>query len=187
MPSLAAQNSQADAVYAAIPHEHWIEQLDDGRHVLVRPLTADDREREYAFIKGLSRESRHARFLGEINEPGKALLDQLMSVDNQQRMAFIALVHANGTLIEIGVARYATAKEDECECAVTVADTWQRLGLGRILMQHLMTAARANGFKRMYTIDAATNLPLRELTHALGFNSVTDPDDRTQIISSVAL
>lgn len=37
MPSLAAQNSQADAVYAAIPHEHWIEQLDDGRHVLVRP------------------------------------------------------------------------------------------------------------------------------------------------------
>ncbi|MBX7276619.1 hypothetical protein K2E96_19665 [Pseudomonas sp. ERGC3:05] len=50
-----------------------------------------------------------------------------------------------------------------------------------------MTAARANGFKRMYTVDAATNLPLRELTHALGFNSVTDPDDRTQIISSVAL
>ncbi|MFL1544764.1 N-acetyltransferase family protein [Pseudomonas sp. O39] len=64
---------------------------------------------------------------------------------------------------------------------------WQRLGLGRILLQHLMTAARAHGFKRMYTVDAATNLPLRELTHALGFNSVTDPDERTQIISSVAL
>ncbi|ANF86219.1 GNAT family acetyltransferase [Pseudomonas antarctica] len=99
----------------------------------------------------------------------------------------IALVHDNGTLIEIGVARYATAKEHECECAITVADTWQCLGLGRILMQHLMTAARANVFKRMYTVHAATNLPLRELTHALGFNSVTDPDERTQIISSVAL
>ncbi|MFT0474383.1 N-acetyltransferase family protein [Pseudomonas antarctica] len=187
MPTLAEHNSQADALYAAVPHEHWVEHLDDGRHVLVRPLTAEDRGREYNFIKGLSRASRHARFLGEINEPGEALLDQLMSVDHQERMAFIALVHDNGSLIEIGVARYAAAKAHECECAITVADTWQRLGLGRMLMQHLMTAARAHGFKRMYTIDAATNLPLRQLTHALGFHSVTDPDDSTQIISSVAL
>ena len=187
MPTIAEHNRQAAAAYAAIPHEHWIEQLDDGRHVLVRPLTAEDREREYNFIKGLSRESRHARFLGEINEPGKNLLDQLMDVDNQQRMAFIALVHDNGQLIEIGVARYAAAREEECECAVTVADPWQHLGLGRILMQHLMTTARKNGFKLMYTVDAATNTGLRELTHALGFHTVTDPADSTQVISSIVL
>lgn len=187
MPTIAEQNRQAAPLYAAVAHEHWIEKLNDGRHVLVRPLGADDREREYNFIKGLSRESRHARFLGEINEPGKPLMDQLMNVDNQQRVAFIALVHDNGKLIEIGVARYAAAKEHECECAVTVADSWQHLGLGRILMQHLMTAARANGFKRMYTVDAATNAPLRDLNHALGFHSVIDPDDSTQVISSITL
>jgi len=187
MPTLEARNQQAALAYAAQPRPHWIDQLDDGRHVLVRPLGADDREREYTFIKGLSRESRHARFLGEINEPGKTLMDQLMDVDNQQRMAFIALVHDNGQLIEIGVARYAAANADECECAVTVADAWQHLGLGRLLMLHLMTAARANGFKRMYTVDAATNAPLRELNQALGFHSVINPDDSTQVISSVML
>jgi GNAT superfamily N-acetyltransferase len=187
MPTIAEHNRQAAPAYAAVPHEHWIEAVDDGRHVLVRPLRTDDREREYNFIKGLSRESRHARFLGEINEPGKTLLDQLMDVDNQQRVAFIALVHDNGKLIEIGVARYAAAKEHECECAVTVADPWQHLGLGRILMQHLMTAARKNGFTLMYTVDEATNAPLRELNHALGFHTVTDPDDATQVISSVVL
>ncbi|SDR23011.1 Acetyltransferase (GNAT) family protein [Pseudomonas grimontii] len=187
MPTITEQNRQAAGVYAATAHEHWIDELNDGRHVLVRPLTAEDRQREYNFIKSLSRESRHARFLGEINEPGKPLMDQLMDVDNQQRLAFIALVHDNGQLIEIGVARYAAATADECECAVTVADTWQHLGLGRILMQHLMTAARANGFRRMYTVDKATNAPLRDLTHALGFHSVIDPDDSTQVISSVAL
>ena len=187
MPTIAEHNRQADRAYAAVPHEHWIEAVADGRHVLIRPLTADDREREYNFIKSLSRESRHARFLGEITEPGKPLLDQLMDVDYRKRMAYIALVHDNGTLIEIGVARYAEAKEHECECAVTVADGWQHLGLGSILMQHLMKSAREHGFKRMYTVDAATNRPLRELTHALGFQTVTDPDDATQVISSVVL
>ena len=187
MPSIAEHNRQAAAVYKTIPHKHWIDELKDGRHVLVRPLTADDREREYTFIKGLSPQSRHARFLGEINEPGKPLMDQLMNVDNQQRVAFIALVHDNGKLIEIGVARYAAATEHECECAVTVADEWQQLGLGYILMQHLIKAARANGFNRMYTVDAATNTRLRDLTRDLGFHREIDPDDSTQVISSIAL
>jgi len=188
MPTLAEHNRQADAAYKeAAPHEHWIDEVKDGRHVLIRPLTAADREREYDFIKNLSPESRHARFLGEINEPGKRLMDQLMNVDNQHRMAFIALVHDNGKLIEIGVARYAEAKEHECECAVTVADNWQQQGLGYILMQHLIKAARANGFKRMYTIDGATNSRLRDLIHDLGFHSVIDPNDSTQVISSIEL
>ena len=187
MLTVKDHNDQAVAAYAAVSGQYWIEALKDGRHVLIRPLSEKDREREYNFIKGLSRESRHARFLGEINEPGKTLLDQLMDVDNQQRVAFIALVHDNGKLIEIGVARYAAAKEHECECAVTVANPWQHLGLGRILMQHLMTAARKNGFTLMYTVDEATNAPLRELNHALGFHTVTDPDDATQVISSVVL
>src|SRR3546814_1633334 len=33
--------------------------------------------REYDFIKHLSPESRHMRFLAQINEPGAAMLDQL--------------------------------------------------------------------------------------------------------------
>lgn len=187
MSNTEALNRQAAPVYAAVPYEHWIERLDDGRHVLVRPLTAEDREREYNFIKGLSRESRHQRFLGEVCEPGKTLLDQLMDVDNQERLAYIALVHDNGQLVEIGVARYAAAKDQACECAVVVADAWQHLGLARVLMQHLMAAAKKNGYTRMYSVDAATNAHMRQLTHDLGFESVTDPDDGTQVISSVQL
>jgi GNAT superfamily N-acetyltransferase len=187
MLTVEEHNRQAAIAYKTSPEPHWIDKLNDGRHVLVRPLRIEDRDREYNFIKSLSRESRHARFLGEINEPGKTLLDQLMDVDNQQRVAFIALVHDNGKLIEIGVARYAAAKEHECECAVTVADPWQHLGLGHILMQHLMTAAKKNGFTSMYTVDEASNTPLRELTNAFGFHTVTNPDDATQVISSVKL
>ncbi|MGE8323801.1 MAG: hypothetical protein ACN6OX_12070 [Pseudomonas sp.] len=43
--------------------EYWIEALENGVHVLIRPLQAKDRQREKAFIERLSPESRHFRFL----------------------------------------------------------------------------------------------------------------------------
>ncbi|VVN82919.1 GNAT family N-acetyltransferase [Pseudomonas fluorescens] len=188
MLTIEDQNTQAAATYAAVPGEHWIEPLSDGRHVLIRPLSAEDREREYNFIKRLSSESRHLRFLEAINEPGTALLDQLMNVDYQGHMAYIALVHENGELLEIGVSRYAAGTgEHQCECAVTVADEWQHLGLGVALMRHLITAARQNDFRQMYSIDSASNTHMRELAHFLGFEGHRDPDNATQVIYRLTL
>jgi GNAT superfamily N-acetyltransferase len=188
MSTIEEQNTRAAAVYAAVPGEHWIEPLSDGRHVLIRPLSAQDREREYNFIKRLSSESRHLRFLEAMNESGTALLDQMMDIDYQARMAYIALVHENGELIEIGISRYAAATEEhQCECAVTVADEWQHLGLGVALMRHLITAARQNGFRKMYSIDSASNTHMRELARFLGFECHRDLDNATQVIYRLQL
>ncbi|AZE05220.1 GNAT family N-acetyltransferase [Pseudomonas chlororaphis] len=187
MLTVKDHNERAAGVYAAVPGEHWIEALRDGRHVLIRPLAEKDREREYAFIKRLSPESRHMRFLAQISDPSGALLDQLMNTDGKQRMAYVALAHDNGQLIEIGISRYAATGEHECECAVTVADEWTHLGLGTLLMEHLIKAARQNGFRQMYSIDAASNAPMRDLAKALGFERSLDPDDSRQVIHRLQL
>lgn len=187
MLTVKDHNDRAAAAYATVTGQHWIEALKDGRHVLIRPLAEKDREREYAFIKRLSSESRHMRFLAQINEPGTAMLDQLMDTDNKRRMAYVALVHENGELIEIGISRYAATGEHECECAVTTADEWKHLELGRLLMDHLINAARHNGFRSMYSVDASSNTPMRDLAKALGFETHTDPDDCCQVIHRMAL
>ncbi|AZE49093.1 Acetyltransferase, GNAT family [Pseudomonas chlororaphis] len=187
MLTVKDHNERAAAIYAAVSGKYWIEALRDGRHVLIRPLTEKDREREYAFIKRLSPESRHMRFLGQIGDPSGAMLDQLMNTDGKQRMAYVALAHENGQLIEIGVSRYAATGEHECECAVTVADEWTHLGLGTLLMEHLIQAARKNGFRQMYSIDAASNAPMRDLSQALGFDRSHDPDDSHQVIHRLYL
>ncbi|AVU78811.1 GNAT family N-acetyltransferase [Pseudomonas sp. Fig-3] len=187
MLNVKDHNERAAALYASISGKHWIQALRDGRHVLIRPLKEEDRQREYDFIKRLSPESRHMRFLAQINEPGAAMLDQLMDVDCKTRMAYIALVHDNGQLIEIGVSRYCATSEHECECAVTVADQWQHLGLGTLLMEHLIEAARKNGYRQLYSIDAADNAPMRDLAHSLGFDTRTDPDDARQVIHRLYL
>jgi GNAT superfamily N-acetyltransferase len=187
MLTVKDHNDRAAAAYASVTGKYWIEALKDGRHILIRPLSEKDREREYAFIKRLSPESRHMRFLVQINEPGAAMLDQLMDTDNKQRMAYVALVHDNGQLIEIGISRYAATGEHECECAVTVADEWTHLGLGTLLMEHLIKAARRNGFRQMYSVDASSNAPMRDLAKFLGFETHNDPDDSRQVIHRLHL
>lgn len=187
MLTVKDHNERAAAAYATVTGKYWIEALRDGRHVLIRPLAEKDREREYAFIKHLSPESRHMRFLAQINEPSTAMLDQLMDTDCKQRMAYIALIHENGKLVEIGISRYAATGEHECECAITVADEWQHLGLGSVLMEHLIKTARKNGFRQMYSIDASSNAPMRDLAKSLGFETHNDPDDARQVIHRLDL
>jgi GNAT superfamily N-acetyltransferase len=168
--------------------DHWIEKLNDGSHVIVRPIRREDRERESDFIARLSPEARHFRFLGEIREASPALLDQLVNIDNTKDMAFVALVHDNGKLREVGVSRYsATGDEKQCECAVTVADDWRHRGLAVALMRHLIDVARRNGFRQMYSIDSAANEPMHELAHYLGFSRKRDTDDASQVIHSLDL
>ncbi|MET0331889.1 MAG: GNAT family N-acetyltransferase [Dyella sp.] len=173
---------------ARIAGEHWIEALNDGSHVLVRPIRPEDREREADFIARLSPDARHFRFLAWIDEASPALLDQMINVDYHHSTALVALVHDGGKLREVGVARYAASGDRQrCECAVTVADDWQHRGLAVILMRHLIDIARRNGFRQMYSMDAAANEPMRELAQFLGFNRQRDPQDATQVIHTLAL
>ncbi|MFT0622933.1 N-acetyltransferase family protein [Ectopseudomonas guguanensis] len=168
--------------------EHWIEHLNDGSHVLIRPIRPEDREREAEFIRNLSPQSRHFRFLGAVKEASPALLDTLLQTDHSHRMAFVALAYQDGKLIEVGVSRYAASEENgHCECAVTVADAWQRRGLGTALMRHLIETARQNGFQQMYSVDDAANTHLQTLAHELGFQRTRDPEDATLVIHRLEL
>lgn len=172
------QTRPAETMPPALQGDHWIERLRDGMHVLIRPLRPRDREAEAEFIRRLSPESRRFRFLCDFEEPSQPLLDQLMKVDYADAMAFVAFVHDDGHLREIGVSRYAASDDGkQCECAVTVADDWRQRGLATLLMRHLIGVARRHGLKKMFTMDDPANEAMRELAGHLGFQCRRDPDD----------
>ncbi len=190
MSTNASGHTPAESGFPAalLTGDHWIEKLDDGHPVLVRPIRPEDRERERRFIERLSPEARRFRFMGEMRTPSPALLDQLVDIDYEDRMAFIALAHDDGELREVGVSRYAASDEKgRCECAVTVADDWQHRGLAVRLMRHLIGVARQHGFKQMFSMDSGDNQPMRELARFLGFHCRTDPGDATQVIYTLDL
>lgn len=176
----------APGTLAACP-EHQ-EVLPNGTPLWIRPLRADDRQLETDFIRHLSPQTRRQRFLCDFKQPSEALIDQMMDVDHDRRVALIALVRVEGELREIGVARYcATPDPDSCECAITIADAWQGQGLGTLLMHYLVDEARQHGFTRMISIDAASNHGMRRLARSLAFQCRLDPEDPSQVIHTLEL
>ena len=162
--------------------DHWIDKLSDGTRVLIRPIRAEDRQLEKDFIMGLSAQSRRFRFLGDFKQPSEGLLDQLLDVNDPNNVAFVALIHQNGQLREIGVSRFAAEPDGtRGECAISVADDWDQRGLGTALMKHLISVAREKGLVQLFSIDSAGNGPMRDLAKELGFTHHAISDDATVV------
>ncbi len=159
-----------------------------GDVVTIRPIRITDTEMEAAFIRGLSPQSKRYRFLGGVKELSTGEVSRLCDVDGRHSMAFVATIRHDGRETEIGVSRYApNSSSDVREIAVTVADDWQRKGLGTLLMKQLIQSARNNGVKHLYSTDFADNAGMRALAEDLGMSASRDPSNPQQTIYSLAL
>ena len=167
---------------------HWSETLRDHTPVTIRPIGKHDSEAERAFIEGLSAESRHFRFLGQIRTPSDRMIKDFTDIDLAHQAAFVAVMPEGSHERIIGVSRYGTDPDGgNCECAVTVSDEWQGKGLGTLLMKHLIEVARARGIHSMTSTDFAENMAMNELARHLGFRTRMDPDDAAQVIHQLDL
>ncbi|MGN7725236.1 GNAT family N-acetyltransferase [Luteimonas sp. 22616] len=172
-----------------VPEElRWSETLRDRSHVLIRPITKQDKASERDFIEGLSSESKRYRFLGQMSSPSDRMLERFTDIDYVHDMAFVAVVQDDARERIVGVSRYSTDSTGKrCECAVTVSDEWQEKGLGTKLMQHLIEVARMQAVHTMFSVDSAENIAMRDLARFLGFQTRPDPDDAAQVIHELAL
>ncbi|HKQ12682.1 MAG TPA: GNAT family N-acetyltransferase [Steroidobacteraceae bacterium] len=147
-----------------------------GVQICIRPLRPDDREREIAFINGLSDQSRYFRLMTPFKVLPRHLVDQLMDIDYSRRMAFVATVPTCSGEQFIGIARYGeTAEPGVAELAVSVADEWQRNGVARLLITQLLRFAQSHGVRRITGIVLPENAPMIGLAHSLGFAVALEP------------
>jgi acetyltransferase len=143
---------------------------------------------EDEFVRNLSVETKHYRFLGGVKELSPDELKRLCDVDGRHTMAFVATIQESGHEREIGVSRYAeSSNEDVREMAVTVADEWQHKGLGRLLATRLIEYAKSHGVKQLYSVDLADNSAMRKLAGELRMSVRRDPDDPNQVIYNLVL
>lgn len=165
----------------------WVETLRDATPVLIRELADKDRDRDFAFFNNLGQGVAHFRFLGSFSDRTPTH-DQLMDIDVRKRLAYIALVYHDGTLTEVGVARYGAYEGDvHCEFAVAVADDWQRRGVATTLMHHLMETAKRKGFSTMSSMDAADNLAIDGLATSMGFTRRKDGEHGPRVFHEYVL
>src|SRR5438132_13388115 len=128
--------------------------LRDGSRVRIARITPQDAPLIAEGFQRLSAESRRLRFLTAKPTLSSSELKYLTEVDGHRHETLGAIDPATGQ--GVAVARFVRDEEDpsRAEVAVTVADDWQRRGLGTILLDRLADRARQEGIQRFTALMA---------------------------------
>jgi GNAT superfamily N-acetyltransferase len=119
------------------------EVLRDGRRATIRALQPQDRE---ALIEAFARtgdESRYRRFFTSKRSLGEGEIKFFIEVNFTTHIALVAEVEEGGQKVIVGGGRYVGCAPGSAEVAFMVDDAHQGLGIGSLLMRHLVACARS--------------------------------------------
>jgi acetyltransferase len=169
-PVIAARSRYAHL--AIHPYPSYVTtgcRLADGTPVMLRPIRPEDAAMEQEFVQRLSNQSRYLRFMGSMRELTPAMLRRFTQIDYDREMAIVAVKKIDGCDAEIAVARYVINPDgNTCEFAIVVGDEYQKLGLGRQLMELLIKVARQQGLQSMLGHILSNNTGMLALCPRLG-------------------
>jgi RimJ/RimL family protein N-acetyltransferase len=137
-------------------------RLVDGAQVHVRHVRPSDERVLRDAFRELSPRSRYQRFLGPVSELSDSHWRYLCNVDGHDHVAFVAL---DGESRAVGVARFIRqwVVPSVAEVAITVADAWQRRGLGAHLIALLVETAQDAGIDAFVAYALPNNVGVRRL------------------------
>ncbi|MFE0464374.1 GNAT family N-acetyltransferase [Kitasatospora sp. NPDC058965] len=154
--TIAHQPSQAVAALLA-----------DGTTAVIRPLGAADHRAVLALhADRMSEESRRLRFFGHSRRAPWLTADRLCAGPRDGLLALGAWV--GGELIGEADCERLDDRPDHAELALAVADAWQHHGVGTLLLEHLVAAARRQGVTAFEADTLAGNRQVHRLFTDLG-------------------
>jgi GNAT superfamily N-acetyltransferase len=153
---------------AVAPPAPSIVAIEEGVAIRVRPLgPADEGTLKYG-LEHLSPQSSYHRFLSVRKGASEAELHYLVHPDQVNHLALGAeLIGAEGGPTSgVGVARsiFLPGSSDTAEYAIAVADDFQGLGIGTLLLRELAAWAYRTGVRRWLAVQLATNVHIIKTT-----------------------
>jgi RimJ/RimL family protein N-acetyltransferase len=128
------------------------ETLRNGMSVTVRAIRANDKDAILESFKELDGETLYSRFFAPKKYLSDRELKQLTEVDFDRTVALVITLPAGDSEKIIGGGRYIAYRDaggaDSAEFAMIVEEDYQGLGLGKLILKHLVTIARARGVKK---------------------------------------
>ncbi|MGL9618920.1 GNAT family N-acetyltransferase [Bradyrhizobium sp. U531] len=139
--------------------------------VCIRTASASDVENLSVYFTGLSSTSRNKRFSGARSDPGVIAAECIARSIDLHNFTLLAELREDGQGRIIGEALYAyDARARHGEFAISVADAFQRKGLGLQMMTAMETRALDLGHQMIAAETTRTNAEMRGLAKKAGFN-----------------
>jgi RimJ/RimL family protein N-acetyltransferase len=145
-------------------------RLRDGPPIYVRTLRPSDRIQLARGFQRLSAQSRRFRFLAPLRRLTSQQLSMLTDVDQVNHVAIGARDKSRSGHPGVAVARFIRYEQDPAvaEFALTVADEYQRRGLGALLLRLLLAAARELGVRTLRGYVLPDNIAMIHLLDKFG-------------------
>ena len=174
--SLAATRSRL----AIVPYPRRFEETLDwqGLRVTVRPIRPEDEAAHHDFVEAMTPEDLRLRFFGAVGSFDHSQLARMTQIDYDREMALIATVASEeGFSRTLGVVRAVADPDNEtAEFAVAVCSDQKGRRLGRLLMERIISYARARGIHWLVGEALRENGPMIALAKASGF-TITRTED----------
>lgn len=149
--------------------------LKNGMEVILRPILPEDEPMEAEMFTHFSEETQRFRFFTLIKDITHQLLIRYTQIDYDREIAIIAEYTDNGIKKMLGVVRLiGDAYNESAEFAIVVADPWQHLGLGSILMDYILEIAKKREIKNIYAYVLPDNDIMLGMLKKRGFTVSTD-------------
>lgn len=152
--------------------------LSDGTVITIRPTTPDDSTIIKEFGRSLSDELKHLNYMETFRDLPESIVNSLTNIDYKKTMAFIATYLENKKEVVVGMVHYVSVDGKSCEFDMIVADSWQNFGIGTILTEALIKAAKESGINSIKIIILSSNLGGMMLAKNFGF-AIENTDEPT--------
>ena len=160
----------------------------DGRGLLLRPIEPDDMAALQRCFTRLSPEEIRRRFLHAMSELPLPMAQQLCRSDPERETACVLMDESTRPAEMRGVGRiYVDETLDTAEFSVLVEHDWARIGLGALLMQHLVDDCRRRGLVELWGYVLQENRPMLQLCRELGFSSRMIPEEPSTALITLKL
>ena len=147
---------------------HAAETLRDGRRATIRALQPQDREAMVEAWERTGDKSRYRRFFTSKRALSEGEIKFFVDVNFTTHVALVAELEDGGRRIVGGAGRYVVCAPGSAEVAFMVDDAHQSLGIGSLLMRHLVVCARSAGREMLVAEVLPENSAMREVFERAG-------------------
>lgn len=169
---VSAAYSGADRL-AILPYPDELEEhieLEDGRHVLLRPIRPEDEPAHQEFFQHLKPVDIHFRFFGLVRNFPHSQMARFTQIDYDREMAIIAQLEEDGEQRTVAVVRsVSNPDKTRAEFAIIVRSDLKGHGLGQILTEKIIAYCRDRGIGELMGQIQADNTPMLRLAKKCGF------------------